>query len=190
MTRYDNSYDNQNYGLFPEELKESKKAFRGSTIRKTLQITPIEELNNLQKHNDLGSLKEGSLRQKITDTWFNWIKTTEGEKYNPLKLFDTPEKMKKHSEEVFSEFLSYSVGKEWLNKVSGKKWLIENRSSPQWRHSTSGKEWLATKNSEHTSTSPKTVGGYSKKYSKKNKNKSYKKNKKTKVYKKNKTCKK
>jgi hypothetical protein len=200
MTRYDNSYDNQNYGLFPEELKESKTAFRGSTIRKTLQITPIEELNNLQKHNDLGSLKEDSLRRKITESWFNWINTDpNGKKYNPLILFDTPEKIKKHSEEVFKEFLSYSIGKEWLNTVAGKewlntvagkKWLLEENGNPRWIKSNNGQKWLETKNSEHTSTSPKTVGGYSKKYSKKNKNKSYKKNKKTKVYKKNKTCKK
>ena len=142
MTRYDKSYDNQNMKLFPDNLHESKKAFRGSTIRKTLQITPIEELENLFNDN-FCSLQKGKLRGDIIDLWFNWIETDEGKKkYNPLILF-TQDKIKEHSKTVFSEFLKNKAGKEWLTTEDCKQWL-STEDGKKWLTTEYGKQWLTT----------------------------------------------
>lgn len=141
MTRYDGSYDKQNFGI------SDKKAFRGSTVRKNLLLTPIEELHNL-RNNHFGSLNDNFLRGSIFSMWnisINDENNINLTKYNPLKLFDNPEKIKTYSEEVFSEFLGNKAGKEWLSTKEGKIWLIDNtKGGREWLNSEEGKMWLST----------------------------------------------
>lgn len=176
MTRYNSIYDNPNFNLFfPEgynetneehkKLKQTKTACRGSTIRKELLVTPIEELENLLSKDNFSSLIEGSLRGDINIEWFKWLETEEGKMYNPLIVFNDKTKLKIKAEELFNIWITKSIpGKNWLASGPGQIWLS----------SVKGKVQQYQQRLRNLGTS--TVGGFVKhKYSKKSK--LFKKNK-------------
>jgi len=169
ITRYNGTYDDQNMTLFEgvdESVKKSKKACRGSTIRKNLQITPIDELENLMNknlieenvlsnnsnrsilnknvlsNNHFGSLELGSLRGDINNAWYDFImKNDKGKKYNPFNTFDTEEKKNIQSEKLFSSFLKTSAGISWLTTTACHNWISTSEGN-KWLATESGNKWL------------------------------------------------